>query len=263
MKCPKCGYNSFEFLDTCKKCKIDLSAFKETHGIRSIVTPLAAAAGAITAVAAAVPAITTAAAAPEETFTWEASAPAATPAQPQIKPGDDIFPTMDFGFAPPPATGPGPGNAPLSFDLEPTIAAAPAAPPAVGEADLDDFSFDESPPETPADPPALFGSAPADDDGFASLLETGDSSEETAAAPAPAPTPELESPWEAPANTFGGFDEEQNGAPVAADGLDLESFSWGEEETKEPAPPAKGPQVELEGFSPTEFDSLFGEPETK
>lgn len=258
MKCPKCGYNSFEFLDTCKKCKIDLGSFKEAHGIRSIVAPFAGAAGAITASAA--PAIAAAAAAPEETFTWEAPAPAAPPAQPQIKPGDDIFPTMDLGFATPPASGPGPGNA-LSFDLESTIAAVPAAPLAVGEADLADFSFDEPAPGTPAAPSDLFGSAPADDDGFASLLETGDSSEETAAAPPPAPTPELESPWEAPANTFGGFEEEQNGAPAAADGFDLASFDCDEDVTKGPASPAAGPQVELEGFSPTEFDSLFGEPD--
>ncbi len=37
MKCPKCGYNSFEFLDACKKCNNDLSAFKESHGIRAII----------------------------------------------------------------------------------------------------------------------------------------------------------------------------------------------------------------------------------
>ena len=41
MKCPKCGFNSFEFLDNCKKCGNDLIAFKESHGIRPIVlTPL-------------------------------------------------------------------------------------------------------------------------------------------------------------------------------------------------------------------------------
>jgi hypothetical protein len=39
MKCPKCGYNSFEFHDICKKCSVDLSGYKATHGLRPIVIP--------------------------------------------------------------------------------------------------------------------------------------------------------------------------------------------------------------------------------
>jgi hypothetical protein len=82
-----------------------------------------------------------------------------------------------------------------------------------------------------------------------------------------AATPELESAWEAPANVFGGFDDGQDEAPAPAaqetGGFDLESFNWEEEAPKEPSPSPKGPQVELEGFSPTEFDSLFGEPDKK
>lgn len=33
MKCPKCGYVSFEYLDTCRKCGRDLSQFKDAVGI--------------------------------------------------------------------------------------------------------------------------------------------------------------------------------------------------------------------------------------
>lgn len=40
MKCPKCGYNSFEFHDSCTKCSSDLSAYKQTYGITPIVLPL-------------------------------------------------------------------------------------------------------------------------------------------------------------------------------------------------------------------------------
>ena len=40
MKCPKCGYNSFEIHDTCKKCAHDLTSYKDIHGIKSIVLPL-------------------------------------------------------------------------------------------------------------------------------------------------------------------------------------------------------------------------------
>ncbi|HIJ80216.1 MAG TPA: hypothetical protein HPP76_00740 [Desulfuromonadales bacterium] len=42
MKCPKCGYNSFESYDVCKKCSGDLSAYKQTYGITPVVLSLAA-----------------------------------------------------------------------------------------------------------------------------------------------------------------------------------------------------------------------------
>ncbi|MBC7962472.1 MAG: hypothetical protein H7Y05_05975 [Steroidobacteraceae bacterium] len=40
MKCPKCGYNSFESHDVCKKCSGDLSGYKLSYGITPIVLPL-------------------------------------------------------------------------------------------------------------------------------------------------------------------------------------------------------------------------------
>ncbi|RNC72236.1 MAG: hypothetical protein ED859_02560 [Desulfuromonadales bacterium] len=260
MKCPKCGYNSFEFLDSCKKCSNDLTSFKQSHGIRAIVIPFpgpsatatavpAAAVGiaAVAAVAAAAPA------AAEESFSWEPPTPVA-----QIKPGDDIFPDLDLRFAAPPAAEPAPE--PFSFDLEQTTTAASAPVSVPDEPELADFSFDEPAGATPSP----FDAAPAEEDGFASLLETGDSSEETAAAPAVAPASELESPWESPANAFGGLDEAVAPAVTVAqssnDDFDLESFSWGEERKKEPSP-QPGPQVELNTFSTDEFDSLFGESE--
>jgi len=39
MKCPKCGYNSFEIHDTCKKCAYDLTGYKDIHGLKPIVLP--------------------------------------------------------------------------------------------------------------------------------------------------------------------------------------------------------------------------------
>ena len=39
MKCPKCGYNSFEHLSACKKCNADLTAYKDSLGIRAVVLP--------------------------------------------------------------------------------------------------------------------------------------------------------------------------------------------------------------------------------
>lgn len=40
MKCPKCGYNSFESHDVCTKCANDLTGYKQTYGIAPIVFPL-------------------------------------------------------------------------------------------------------------------------------------------------------------------------------------------------------------------------------
>lgn len=44
MKCPKCGYNSFDYLDSCKKCGKDLAEFKQRFGIKSVLFPGASAA---------------------------------------------------------------------------------------------------------------------------------------------------------------------------------------------------------------------------
>jgi len=39
MKCPKCGYNSFEYYDSCKKCSSDLTGYKLTHSITPVILP--------------------------------------------------------------------------------------------------------------------------------------------------------------------------------------------------------------------------------
>ncbi|MDD2366459.1 MAG: hypothetical protein PHN84_09875 [Desulfuromonadaceae bacterium] len=39
MKCPKCGFNSFEYYDSCKKCSADLTGYKQTYSIASVVLP--------------------------------------------------------------------------------------------------------------------------------------------------------------------------------------------------------------------------------
>lgn len=44
MRCPKCGYNSFDYLDSCKKCGKDLVEFKQRFGIKSVLFPGATAA---------------------------------------------------------------------------------------------------------------------------------------------------------------------------------------------------------------------------
>lgn len=37
MKCPKCNYTSFDYLDSCKKCGKDLIEHRENFNIRSVL----------------------------------------------------------------------------------------------------------------------------------------------------------------------------------------------------------------------------------
>jgi hypothetical protein len=39
MKCPKCGYHSFDHLDSCKKCNNDLVAHKAKFNLRGFFSP--------------------------------------------------------------------------------------------------------------------------------------------------------------------------------------------------------------------------------
>ncbi|MDD2853647.1 MAG: hypothetical protein PHY09_17315 [Desulfuromonadaceae bacterium] len=39
MKCPKCGFNSFEYYDQCTKCSADLTAYKLSYSITPLVLP--------------------------------------------------------------------------------------------------------------------------------------------------------------------------------------------------------------------------------
>jgi uncharacterized RDD family membrane protein YckC len=39
MKCPKCSYTSFDYLESCKKCGKDLTEFKQRFGITSVLFP--------------------------------------------------------------------------------------------------------------------------------------------------------------------------------------------------------------------------------
>jgi len=189
MKCPKCGYNSFEHYDSCKKCSHDLTGYKATFGLKAIVLPL----DARTSMAAALMAETAAASpAPEEveaaaidmfSFDLPEDEAATTPETGRDNPFD-----FDEETGPAKATG---GE--FSFDedekspqakaeedafaslLESTSledktvapkaegSAKAAAGSSPGEFDLDNFSWDDTP-ETPAG-----GASKADDD-FNSLF---------------------------------------------------------------------------------------------
>jgi len=65
MKCPKCGYHSFDYLENCKKCGIDLAAHKSKYNLRGFFAPSQVAAASVADIdePAAAPAV---AAAPEK-----------------------------------------------------------------------------------------------------------------------------------------------------------------------------------------------------
>lgn len=112
MKCPKCGFNSFEFLDSCKKCGNALTPFKKDHGIRAVILPSRQ-----TAVAAAEPGTAPVPenALPEggaDQFTWE-PASAAEPAGRAGEGSGGNFATFSFDepVEPQEPAGPGYGDA--------------------------------------------------------------------------------------------------------------------------------------------------------
>lgn len=199
MKCPKCGYNSFEFQDSCKKCAHDLSDYKATYGLKAIVLPqeariaMAESCRAETAVADETP---------ETAVT-----------------GGDMF----------------------SFDLPEEETAAPAA---TTTEDDNPFNFDEEPaaPQSQEFDVFSFGEEPksaqakAEEDAFATLLESSSHDEDAATPPAP---------------------EGAGASSIGSSEFDLESFSW-DETPETPAAPAETGQdagTKLDD----DLNSLFGD----
>jgi predicted nucleic acid-binding Zn-ribbon protein len=216
MKCPKCGFNSFEYHDLCKKCLHDLSGYKQTFGIQGIVLPKEA----------------------RETLAssriGEAVETGQTPRTPETVADMFSFDLPEDGSAASAAQPAAAGN-PFNFDTEPAAPEAPSAPA------HDPFDFAQEP--ASAEPPSFYefssdnGQKSAQDkaeaDAFASLLDStglggGD------AAPA------------APAASVAGDDDE----------FELENFSWTETppEAKQAAPASQAAghapgEFDLENFS--------------
>jgi hypothetical protein len=123
MKCPKCGYNSFEFLDACKKCGSELGSFKKTHRINTVLRKTAAVAAVV----------------PQQV---QAAAPVATQGAVQE---ENLHESFDLGFPDAPLEeGKDTQFSGFSFDDEP----APQAQ-AADKALVDDFSFGEPAEEEP------------------------------------------------------------------------------------------------------------------
>ncbi|ORJ61273.1 RDD family protein [Geothermobacter hydrogeniphilus] len=155
MKCPKCGFTSFDFLDNCKKCGQDLQSHKQKFGLRSLIFPTVG----------------------------KSEAPETT-AGPEGSEATTATADTDFGFD---FMSEEPTVAETSAPLEPAdIAEEPAADepppqpePVAAENDeaLDDFSFDET---EVATAPEDEGIELADDFDFAATETEEDAALDTA-----------------------------------------------------------------------------------
>jgi predicted nucleic acid-binding Zn-ribbon protein len=161
MKCPKCGYNSFEIHDSCKKCANDLTGYKDTHGLKSIVLPQAARADLAEKLMSDMSADSheEAAAVPADMFSFDIPGNEATTVQ--AAPQDDPFNFDDQPSSPPPSG----GDFSFSEDQKSAQAraeeeafadlleSAPRAPQAAStpaaaaqdQEDLSNFSWDDTP----------------------------------------------------------------------------------------------------------------------
>ena len=140
MKCPKCGYTSFDYLDSCKKCNNTLREFKAKYGLRSLLFPTRTQQPVATVAAAALPAALAAA----ET-------------------SSSIDFNYDFDAEPP-----------VAAAAAVTVAVSQPAPTAAAAADSFDFDSDW---DAPAEPVAGIA-APADngDDSFDFMADSPEAS---------------------------------------------------------------------------------------
>jgi hypothetical protein len=257
MKCPKCGFNSFEYHDVCKKCSSDLTGYKQAHSILAIVLPKEAREALATSRQMADTAETDQATHVPEThadmFTFDL--PEDEAAAPEAAPAADYNP---FNFDEQPAAPAHQAPTDFSLDEEGTPEVDASAPVTPQVANANPFAFDDEPdaPElTSSDDGAVnegqkSAQTKAEDDAFADLLEStvrdDDAGTGTGAAGAPAAT-EQSSPPAAPETAVEGSDE-----------FDLENFAWDSTPaaTEQPAsiPAAETPaessdEFELENFS--------------
>jgi hypothetical protein len=129
MKCPKCGYNSFEYNDNCPKCLNDLTGYKATYGLQALVLPLMA----------------------RTEMARSMAADAHVESHPAEDAGasSDIF-SFDFEDDEPgtPAGGGAPAHDPIGFDDKPADSLAPAP----GEEDVFSNLLETTPQKSTAGP---------------------------------------------------------------------------------------------------------------
>ncbi len=175
MKCPKCGYTSFESYDSCRRCSADLVEFKQTHGLAALVLPPALRASMAAELGGNQHHEDTSADTGGDMFAFDLpteqhpEAPAAASSDP-FSFDDTPAATPAFSFDSPAATAQDDPFAAL-LETSPKQAPQPSSAPTepTGGIELNSFSWDDTP--TPGQP----GSAPAEpakpaDDDFNSLF---------------------------------------------------------------------------------------------
>ncbi len=168
MRCPKCGYTSFESYDSCRKCSADLMEFKQNHGITPMILP------------------------PSLRAEMAAGLGIETSANQDASPdtSNDMF-SFDLPTEQQPAAAPAAAPSPFSFDDAPAASAPdpfaslmtsspqPAAVPPQAPAqgfEMNSFSWDDTPPPGTAGNPAAADGKKTEDDDFNSLFgDLGDS----------------------------------------------------------------------------------------
>lgn len=294
MKCPKCGFNSFDYLDSCKKCGSALAAFKESIGLRPVILPAGAAIAATAAAAAGAMHVAKAASesSGDDIFQWDIPSSGPSPS-PDSSTSEEF--ELDLGEEPRQSAAPAPD--PFSFEDELTAAPAPQPPPAT--ASLEEFSFDlpdsreekgDSSPSQPFEQPAT--EEPADN-AFGELSFDLPDSQESPEMGAPPPSFDQAAGEEAAESVFGEFSFDEPAPAVAETSPDSDDFPFDpfgdleeaglKEETIAPLQPANEPgEFDLDSFlamdeppaapkenaasppgtdahlEPGEFDALFG-----
>jgi predicted nucleic acid-binding Zn-ribbon protein len=243
MKCPKCGYNSFEYHDVCKKCSADFIAYKQTYNITPIVLPPEARV--------------------EMTDEFRNASYEDEPSVENVETHDDMFsfaPTEEAAPSHPFHTSPAPStdlqdSDPFNFDNDdqPDVAPPQTSPDVLQ--DDDPFSFDDDPSEVA--PPEPSSVVLQNDDPFSfesdalpevsppqSKVDDGDFFE----------LPEL--PPQTDADPFASLappapPAEPDAQTSDSGDFDLENFSW--DDTPAVASANEGQPIN------DDFDSLFGD----
>lgn len=180
MRCPKCGYTSFESYDSCRKCSVDLVEFKQSHGLTPVILPPSLRADMASGLGLSQANSSISSDNAADSFTFD------LPTTQQPAPAPAAEAASPFSFDDPPAA---PLNAPASAPHDPfaslintttepqkTTGPADQQAPAQGF-EMNSFSWDDTPaPGQPNDgTPA--GTKKGDDDDFNSLFGDLDGSE--------------------------------------------------------------------------------------
>ncbi len=177
MKCPKCGYTSFESYDSCRRCSNDLTEFKKIHGISALVLPTAIRATMAGELGLKQSDNAASSDSHNDIFSFNTQNEESASTTTELDTPTDPFagstpaaPTMQFSFDTPPSSK---EQDPFASLLETSAISKPEATPAKQPAspafELNNFSWDDTPTPGTTDKKGT-DQAGFDDDGFDKLF---------------------------------------------------------------------------------------------